>query len=417
MTSVLQKIVNDVRLVDEGDYVILENGIVEVRLSKPQGIVTGIEYASLDNLLEFRNTDINRGFLYMAMDDSKQRLMPSPDDRLPDRCQQLCYPEAVRLLDPENPIMQGEVDDKYQYSCENKINKLHGWISEEAKIGFWVIIPSFEFRNGGISKQNLTSHVGPTTLSTIICSDLSEFGSGNFSSRPAVGGCKATGGVLDLGELIYEPPRDGRTLWEIGTPTRTAYEFFIPDPNPLYMNKLFVNHPERYRQYGLWLQYTENYPNDDLIFTVGKGDSTRDWFFAHPTTWTIIFQLDGILKQGSYKLRIALASANVAHLQVRVNDVSSTLRPVFEVIGLGGDNAIARHGIHGLYHLLSVDIPPHLLEAGENRLYLTQANTQNCLVGLMYDYLRLEEPAVAEPSSVDALLNWPISLSRISNVV
>ncbi|KAI5057083.1 hypothetical protein GOP47_0027098 [Adiantum capillus-veneris] len=53
---------NDVHLVDEGDYVRLENGIVKVRLSKPQGIVTGIRYASLDNLLEVLNSDINRGY-------------------------------------------------------------------------------------------------------------------------------------------------------------------------------------------------------------------------------------------------------------------------------------------------------------------------------------------------------------------
>jgi len=56
------------------------------------------------------------------------------------------------------------VDDKYQYSIENKDNKLHGWISFNPPIGFWQITPSDEFRTGGPVKQNLTSHVGPTTL-------------------------------------------------------------------------------------------------------------------------------------------------------------------------------------------------------------------------------------------------------------
>lgn len=46
-------------------------------------------------------------------------------------------------------------------------------------------------------------------------------------------------------ELVYEPPRDGPTLWEIGIPDRTAREFYIPDPNPKYVNKLFLNHPDR----------------------------------------------------------------------------------------------------------------------------------------------------------------------------
>lgn len=51
----------DVHLVDEGNYVKLENGIVEVVMSKPGGIVTGIRYGEIDNLLEVLNTEINRG--------------------------------------------------------------------------------------------------------------------------------------------------------------------------------------------------------------------------------------------------------------------------------------------------------------------------------------------------------------------
>lgn len=44
---------------------------------------------------------------------------------------------------------------------------------------------------------------------------------------------------------MYKPPRDGPTLWEIGIPDRSAAEFYVPDPNPSYVNKLFVNHPDR----------------------------------------------------------------------------------------------------------------------------------------------------------------------------
>jgi rhamnogalacturonan endolyase len=56
------------------------------------------------------------------------------------------------------------VDDKYQYSCKNIDNRVHGWISFNPPVGFWQITPSDEFRSGGPLKQNLTSHVGPTTL-------------------------------------------------------------------------------------------------------------------------------------------------------------------------------------------------------------------------------------------------------------
>ena len=58
-----------------------------------------------------------------------------------------------------------QVDDKYQYSCENKDLQVHGWICMHPSVGFWQITPSDEFRSGGPFKQNLSSHVGPTCLS------------------------------------------------------------------------------------------------------------------------------------------------------------------------------------------------------------------------------------------------------------
>lgn len=54
-----------------------------------------------------------------------------------------------------------------------------------------------------------------------------------------------TGSNIHLEELIHEPPRDGPTLWEIGIPDRSAAEFYVPDPNPMYLNKLYINHPDR----------------------------------------------------------------------------------------------------------------------------------------------------------------------------
>lgn len=48
-----------------------------------------------------------------------------------------------------------------------------------------------------------------------------------------------------MGDLVFEPIRDGPTLWEIGIPDRSAAEFYIPDPDPTYVNKLYVNHPDR----------------------------------------------------------------------------------------------------------------------------------------------------------------------------
>ena len=103
-------------------------------------------------------------FRYMAISDDIQRYMPSAADRDPPRGVPLAYKEAVLLVDPVEPEFRGEVDDKYQYSQDNKDNTVHGWIGG-CGVGFWVITPSNEFKNGGPLKRELTSHTGPTSLS------------------------------------------------------------------------------------------------------------------------------------------------------------------------------------------------------------------------------------------------------------
>lgn len=45
----------------------------------------------------------------MAIADNRQRFMPLPDDRLPERGQALAYPEAVLLVNPVEPEFKGEV--------------------------------------------------------------------------------------------------------------------------------------------------------------------------------------------------------------------------------------------------------------------------------------------------------------------
>ncbi|KAH1253163.1 Rhamnogalacturonate lyase [Glycine max] len=615
--------------------VVMENGMLKVTLSNPEGIVTGIQYNDIDNLLEVLNDESNRGywdlvwssptstgtsgtfdvikgttfkvmvenedqvelsftrtwdvslegklvplnidkrfvmlrgssgfysyaiyehledwpafnldetriafklrkdkFHYMAMADNRQRNMPLPDDRLPPKGKALAYPEAVLLVNPIEPELKGEVDDKYQYSCDNKDSQVHGWICMDPAVGFWLITPSNEFRSGGPLKQNLTSHVGPTTLAVFLSAHYSGedlvpkfyageawkkvFGpvfiylnspydgshplklwedaklqmlvevqswpysfpeSENFakwdergnvsgrllvreryinddyvSAKGAYVGLAPPGDVgswqreckfwakadddgyfsisniragdynvfawvpgfigdykydivmkitegcdIDLGDLVYEPPRDGPTLWEIGIPDRSAAEFYVPDPNPKYINKLYFNHPDKFRQYGLWERYAELYPDKDLIYTVGVSDYTKDWFFAQVTrkkddntyqgtTWQIKFKLDNVNKSSSYKLRVALASAALSELQVRVNNPKAP-RPLFSSGLIGRDNSIARHGIHGLYWLYNVDMPGTQLVEGDNTIFLTQTRGNGPFQAIMYDYIRLE---------------------------
>ncbi|KAI5648048.1 hypothetical protein M9H77_34053 [Catharanthus roseus] len=480
-------------------------------------------------------------FDYMAVSDTIQRMMPTSYDR--QQGHTLDYKEAVLLTNPTDSRFKGEVDDKYQYSKDNKDNHLHGWVGSQSQVGFWAIIPSNEFRCGGPLKQELTSHVGPTTLAMFYSRHYAgdtltglEFKEGEawkkvlgpvfiyinsdsgseephaalwidakkqmeierknwpydfpvsddfphadqrgsvkgrllindryinrnlFPAKSAYVGLAPPGdegtwqleakgyqfwtqtnkdgyfiikgvregtynlfgwvpGILgdykyqveidirpgsefSLGNLVFVPPRNGPTLWEIGIPDRTAAEFYIPDPAPGLENHLYNNHTDKWRQYGLWNRYTDLYPKEDLVYNVGVSDYAKDWFFAHvnrrieektyvPTTWQISFDLRNVIPGKNYTFRLALASANYARLQIRVNKPNSR-QPHFSTGGIGRDNAIARHGIHGIYWPFFFSIPGNMLVQGKNIFYLKQAKGGTSFNGIMYDYLRLEGPA------------------------
>jgi rhamnogalacturonan endolyase len=79
------------------------------------------------------------------------------------------------------------------------------------------------------------------------------------------------------------------------------------------------------------------------------------------------------------------------NLKVRFNDASA--QPAHFSTGLiGRENAIARHGIHGLYRFYSIDVESNVLQEGNNTIYLTQSRSSSPFQGVMYDYLRLEGP-------------------------
>ncbi|CAN0925759.1 Rhamnogalacturonate lyase, partial [Linum grandiflorum] len=139
------------------------------------------------------------------------------------------------------------------------------------------------------------------------------------------------GDDIKLGQITFKSPRSGPTLWEIGIPDRSANEFFVPNPNPRFENKFFLDKPK------------------------DKGDGDM----YNSTTWKIVFNLSEVSPTGNYTLQIALAAAEMTNTFVYVNDVDAK-RPHYATGTVGTDNAIARHGNHGLYRFFSGSLPSNL---------------------------------------------------------
>ncbi|OEL17196.1 hypothetical protein BAE44_0021788 [Dichanthelium oligosanthes] len=90
---------------------------------------------------------------------------------------------------------------------------------------------------------------------------------------------------------------------------------------------------------------------------------------------------------------------------------------------MGDDNAIARHGIHGLQRSLEFAIGGHMLLRGDNTIdmKLTQAGLGGAeaarIDGVMYDYIRLEGPSSGGVAKLAPLgLVW-MEISFLSSVV
>jgi rhamnogalacturonan endolyase len=216
---------------------------------------------------------------------------------------------------------------------------------------------------------------------------------------------------VDLGRLGWRPETYGRTLWQIGTPDRSAGEFHI------------FGGPQGFRKYLTWLEYPYEFP-DGVDFTIGRDDIATDWNFFQPvyrtpgtplqlslrgttpdyslTTWKIRFNSEGYA-HGTGTLDIALASSVFATLKVGLN--GTELAAVDPLPGPPGDNASYRLSDRGMYRQLPpIAFPAGLIVAGENVVTLSPVRPPKApltaagavddwmepMAGLMYDVIRLQ---------------------------
>lgn len=195
-----------------------------------------------------------------------------------------------------------------------------------------------------------------------------------------------------LETISWTPKTNGETLWTIGTPDRTPREF---------------KHGDELRQWGLWLEYPLDFP-EDVNFIIGESDEKTDWNYAQPnirtpgqfdhllvprdhslTEWNIYFDLQEGYEAGEGILTIAIAASADGSLHIQVND--EEIYKTDKVSPLRNDAAYYRSGVSGYYHLIEVSFPACLLTKGRNSVTLQHAKKQGgSTVAIMYDALRME---------------------------
>ncbi len=236
------------------------------------------------------------------------------------------------------------------------------------------------------------------------------------------------GKTLDLGAIDWKPVRDGRQVFEIGYPDRSAHEFFKGDGKNVWL-------------WGWNLRYALLYPHD-LTYTVGKDDWHKAWFFeevphatdlsfvnpeakdpanqrygwvktesleqyphtdqkgpwkvygqGRETTWTVKFSMPNT-PHGTAALRVAFAG---------VDGLGGVLPVAINGQGVGGlgdgsnpdnarlttTNAIRYNTDQGYWQQRTLKFDAAKLRAGENTMTFT-VPAGDLQSGVVWDYLRLE---------------------------
>lgn len=202
---------------------------------------------------------------------------------------------------------------------------------------------------------------------------LHSFASGTFGEFTRKEIVVRGGIATDLGELTWMPKTNGRLLWQIGTPDRTAAEF---------------RHGDEPRTFGLLGKFTNDFPNG-VDFVIGRSREAVDWNYAQPsprsrdaTPWNIRFNLDAA-PAGSATLTLAIAGSDGGgRLRVKLNGVEAGIIPI-------EDNGCIRRAANRAGHFRQHEITflAKLLRAGENVMELVVDRRGSAV---MYDALKLE---------------------------
>ncbi len=247
------------------------------------------------------------------------------------------------------------------------------WQNDAKHYEFWV--------NGNEDGSFTIPNVRPGTY------QLHAIADGVLGAYDAVANVTITPGQkLDLGTIEWKPVHYGQMIFEIGTPNRSAKEFYKGDDH---------------WHWGMYIEYAKYFPND-VNFTVGKSDPAKDWYIyqvphdtefnangrdqGRATPWTINFDMPAnAVSTGKATLRFGISGSGARQLGISVN--GTEVGP-FTNVG-GGGASMMRDGIEGTWVERDFNFDASLLKAGQNKIVLT-VPAGAVGTGICYDVVRLE---------------------------
>ena len=192
--------------------------------------------------------------------------------------------------------------------------------------------------------------------------------------------------LLDLGNVEWHPTHFGKQIWQVGTPNRSAKEFYKGNDH---------------WHWGMYIEYAKYFPND-VNFIIGQSDPAKDWYIyqvphdtdlkpdgrdqGRATPWTITFSMPStVATAGKATLRFGISGSGARSLNIMVNGKDAGTDTD---IGGGGANMV-RDGIEGTWVERDFTFDAALLKPGQNTITLT-IPAGNVTAGICYDVVRLE---------------------------